>query len=387
MGAGTRLPYRLALLGSDSGAASTPPDEEELVAFRRAAWLHPEEGDYHFILGEALLRAGRHQEAAVAFEEATWRHAGQAQYQHALGVALSALSRHGEAASAFREAVRLAPNEAGSHVALGVALMHLRQSGEAIRSLRRAVRLAPSSFDAHFDLGLALLETGRPMEALAPLRRAADLAPQDPTVHGQLGAAALEAGSDAEARSALSRALHLDPGYLGGRPQLRAAFEAAKAVALREDVRTGGDSGRLRWLHRALHVAVGLAHALHTLPQRLAALAAVVLLAGGAYAGSRVASTYMTHYAIKDDVAEIAHAPIRDDAAIRQRLMSVVRRRRLDAFIAEDQFTVDTGPQWRRITCEYRRPIHLFPGLVHMVRFRIDVEKPVLIPGEDVIFF
>jgi Flp pilus assembly protein TadD len=387
MGAGTHLPYRLAVLGSDSGATSGPPSEEELQAFRRAAWLHPEEGDYHFILGEALLRAGRHQEAAVAFEEATWRHAGQPQYQHAHGVALSALSRHGEAASAFREAVRLAPNEAGSHVALGVALMHLRQTGEAVRCLRRAVRLAPSSFDAHFDLGLALLEAGRPKEALAPLRRAAELAPQDATVHGQLGAAALAAGSHSEARSALGRALHIDPGYLSGRPQVRAAFEAAKAVALREDVRTTAVPGRLRWLHRALDTVAGLVDALQTLPQRLAALTGLVLLAGGALVGSRVVSTYMAHYGLQDEAAEIAHAPIRDDGAIRQRLMAAVRRRHLDAFIAEDQFTVDTGPKWRRIRCEYRMPIHLFPGLEHMVRFRIDVEKPVLISGEDVIFF
>ena len=172
-----RLAFRIGPRTDDTADAPSAPDEEALAAFRRAAWLNPEEADYQYILGDALLRAGRFMEAAAAFEEATWRAGKDAQYHLGLGVALHALKRDLDAASAFREAARLAPDEPRARCGLGASLVTLGQVGEGIRELRQAVVLAPADADAHFNLGLALAASGQSEEALDSLRPTPSLSP------------------------------------------------------------------------------------------------------------------------------------------------------------------------------------------------------------------
>jgi Flp pilus assembly protein TadD len=380
--ASTLLPYRLAPVDA-SPAGEVVPDEEALEALRKAAWLEPEEADYHYILGEALFRAGRPGDAAVAFEEATWRDPSVFQYQYALGVALHRVRRHGEAASAFREAVRLQPRDARSHAGLGIALVRLGQSGEALRELRSAVHLDPSSVEANLDLGLALLESGRPDEALAPLRRAAELAPEDSDVCAHLGAALHATDHNAEARQAFGRALRASPRLLDEHPRLREAYEAATAETLREQVRSDVAQPRSRWPSLVLRAVAALAEATRTLPRRLAALASLVVLAAMVHATVRLASSYIAYYGFRDEVAEIALTPVRDDAAIHERLMRAVGKRRMDAYIREGQFVVETGRVWRHVTCDYVVPVTVLPGWKERLRFQIDVEKPVIIPDED----
>jgi Flp pilus assembly protein TadD len=380
------LPYRLAPVDG-SAADEVVPDEEALEALRKAAWLQPEDADYHYILGEALFRAGRAGEAAAAFEEATWRDPSVAQYQYALGVALHRVRRHGEAASAFREAVRLQPREARSHAGLGVALVRLGQPAEALRELRSAVYLDPSSIEAHLDLGLALLETGRPDEAVAPLRRAAEIAPEDAEVCAHLGAALRATDQNAEAREAFGRALRASPRLLDEHPRLREAYEAAAAETLRQRVRSEVAQPRSRWPSLGLRAVAAVADSTRTLPRRLAALGALVLLAATAHATLRIASSYISYYGLRDEVAEIGLAPVRDDTAIRERLMRAVVKRHLDPYIRDGQFTVETSRVWRHITCDYVVPVSVLPGWEERLRFRIDVEKPVVVPDEDRIFY
>jgi Flp pilus assembly protein TadD len=386
----TVLPYRL-VLADDSPAGEAVPDEEALDAFRKAAWLQPEEADYHYILGDALLRAGRPGDAAVSFEEATWRDPSVAQYHHALGVALHRVQKFGEAASAFREAVRQQPRQARSHAGLGVALVRLGQPSEALRELRSAVHLEPSSVEANLDLGLALLESGHPDEAVAPLRRAAELAPEDAEVCAHLGAALYATGHDAEAREAFGRALRASPRLFEEHPRLREPYEAASAAALQAQVRSEVERPKATWsflvLSLLLRAVAALAGVTRSVPRRLAALAGIVLLAVAAHGTVRLASSYMAYYALRDEVAEIALTPVRDDGAIHERLMRAVGKRRLAAYIREGQFVVETGSVWRHITCDYAVPVSLLPGWQERIRFRIDVEKPVIIHDEGRVFF
>ena len=231
-----RLSFRLGSSIGESTDAPSAPDEEALAAFRQAAWLNPEEADYHYILGDALLRAGRLTEAAAAFEEATWRAAADAQYQLALGVALHALKRDAEAASAFREAVRLAPAEPRARCGLGASLATLGQLAEGIRELRQAVVLTPADADAHFNLGLALAASGQVEDAFDSLLRATTLAPSDALARAELGVALHDLGRHAEAHSAFGEALRLDARCLDARPRLRAAHEASSMAELKEGI-------------------------------------------------------------------------------------------------------------------------------------------------------
>lgn len=381
-----RLPFRVGSSDEESGDGSSVPDEGALAAFRQAAWLNPDEADYHYILGEALLRAGRLAEAATAFEEATWRAPTDAQYQLALGAALHSLNRDAEATSAFREAVRLAPDEPRARGGLGASLATLGQLAEGTRELRQAVALAPSDADAHFNLGLALAASGQAEDAVDALRRAAALAPSDAPARVELGISLHDLVRHAEAYSAFGEALRLDSRCLDARPRLRAAYEASSIAALKEGMRSevARSRHRSRW---ALRPVVALMERLPSLPSGAAGVLTVVLLVSATYVTARVFGPYWNHYTFKDEIVEIGHAPLRDDMEIRSRILEAAERHHLARYVQEGQLTIDTRKTWRRITCRYAVPVALVPGFVSTLRFSLDVEEPVLIDGEEKIFF
>jgi Flp pilus assembly protein TadD len=378
------VPFRVFLDDTDvADATAPPPSEKAIEAFRRAAWHQPDEADFHFILGEALLRARRPLEAAVAFEEASWANPSEGQYQVSLGLALWEAGRTGEAVSAFREAVRLVPRDPRAVNGLGVSLIALGQVGEGQRTLRHATALAPSSGDVHLNLGLALVAAGLTDEALAPLRKACELKPGDVEAHVQLGATLHSLGRTADAHSAFRAALQVAPHCLDRRPGMRAAFEAASAARLHEGLRRElGVAAQKRPF--GLAPILFLLDHLPSVPRRLGAGLTLLFLAAVVFTTVRVARVYFVHYALQDDVAAIAHMPVRDDGDVLARLSNAVERHGLGQAIRPGQFTIDTRGSYRRITCRYAIPVTLWPGLHWGFHFDVDVERPVLIPGEEV---
>jgi Flp pilus assembly protein TadD len=380
------IPFRLGLSADDATLAPIPVDEEALGAFRRAAWLHPEEGDYHYILGEALLRAGRFTEAAAAFEEATWRRPADPQYQIGLGIALRAVGRYLEAASAFREAIRLLPHDPRALGGLGACLAALGQEAEAIRAFRQAVFLAQADVGALFNLGLSLILAHQADEALGPLRQTATLAPGDALARAELAGALHELGRDVEAYTTFGEALRLDPHCLDSEHRLKAARDAASIVAMKEGIREELASTRSpsSW---ALRPVVLLFERLPSLPTGLGRVLSLGFLCLVLYVTARLVPPYWDHYALKDEVARIAHAPVRDDTEIRARVLAAAEERHLGRYLGEGQLNIDTRRTWRRITCRYVIPIALVPGFEPLLHFSIDVEEPVLIDDEEKIFF
>jgi Flp pilus assembly protein TadD len=382
------IPFRLGL-GPEDGAEAPPPvdiDEEALGAFRRAAWLHPEEADYHYILGEALLRTERFTEAAAAFEEATWRRPADPQYQLGLGIALRAVGRYVEAASAFREAIRLVPRDPRAHGGLGACLAALGQEAEGIRAFRQAASLAPADVGALFNLSLALILAHQADEALVPLRQAATLAPGDALARAELGGALHALGRDVEAYATFGEALRLDPRCLDSEPRLRAARDASAIVAMKEGIREDLAGTRSPWSW-ALRPVVLLFERLPSLPSGLGRVLSLGFLCLVLYVTARLVPPYWNHYSLMDEVARIAHAPLRDDTEIRARVMAAAEERHLGRYVGEGQLNIDTRRTWRRITCRYAIPVALVPGFEPRLRFTIDVEEPVLIDGEEKIFF
>jgi Flp pilus assembly protein TadD len=379
------LPFRLTG-GEETAEGPLAPDEEALAAFRQAAWLNPEEADYHYILGDALLRAGRLAEAAAAFEEATWRAPADPQYQLAVGAALYKLKRTAEAASAFREAVRLAPADPRARAGLGACLAFLGQFAEGTRELRQAMVLAPSQPEAHFNLGLALAASGQAEDAVDSLQRAAALAPGDARARADLGASLHDLGRHAEAYDSFGEALRIDARCLDGRPRLAAAYEASSIATLKEGIRSEVVRSRrpARW---ALRPVVAVMQRMPSLPGGLAAVLTMTLLGLATYVTARVFGPYWNHYTFRDEIAAIGHAPLRDDMEIRSRILDAAERHHLARYVQEGQLTIDTRKTWRRVTCRYTVPVSLLPGWVSNLRFSLDVEEPVLIDGEEKIFF
>ena len=98
-----------------------------------------------------------------------------------------------------------------------------------------------------------------------------------------------------------------------------------------------------------------------------------------------LAPPYVTHYLLEDDVADVARAPLRDDAVVRDRLRRTIERRGLQRQLDADRCEVTTEPGWRRITCDYTVRIQVLPAVWRTLRLRIDVEQPFLVDPEPVV--
>lgn len=146
-----------------------------------------------------------------------------------LGAAVLKLGRADEAASHFRAADRAAPNQAPILNMLGKSLRHAGDVDGARVALRRAGALGL----AEAWRGLAELETdlGDFAAAFGALQRAIELAPNSAPVHAALSQALLRRRDSAGARTHAERALALD-----GANQIAQLTLAQLAAEARDDV-------------------------------------------------------------------------------------------------------------------------------------------------------
>jgi Flp pilus assembly protein TadD len=411
---------RLLPLDGDPAPAAGVEDPHALKLFQRAARLEPYDGDYHYILGRALLRARRFSEAAGVCREAVQLNRQDADYHYALGAALWGLERYEDAEAAFRDAVRLraddprslnglgcaltrlgrqreavaafhqalhqSPPEAGLHDNLGVVLWARGRTAGALRAFRQAARLAPEDVEVQRNLGLALGAVGHHDEALALFRQVAKGRPAEAEAHLDLAETLHALGRDAETKKAIDEALRLDALALAARPHIREMLDARRLKLLREELARDRPMAAPVSLGSGLLRALGPAvFGLGAARRPLADLLLVIALAAIGYGSYRVVPPHVTRYLLQDDIAGIAGAPVREDADVLERLMHAVEERGLTAHIRESNFEIRTRPRWRRIICRYEVPVQILPGLVHTFRFHIETEKPYILEPRPVI--
>lgn len=422
------IPFRLPLgpvfdalaAGRDEPQAGADTDAraEEAAALRTlaAAGREDPDPDYDFILGRALLRAGRLEEAVRRCQSAITLACRHAEYHYTLGCALWQLGRLEDAAAAFAGAVQLEPGDAHALLALGATLARLGRHTEAtakletalasdsklaevhavlgavrfeeghvreaVAHLRRAARLRPESPEVRANLGLALLHSGHTREALRLLREAVRHAPDDARARLDLAEAAVAAGLMDEASEAFARAAQLDPRCIAGRPSSLAARDTLALVRAHEEIpgRTRptlahGICGFLLDAVTALWSLLGLGGRTVRWLAIGAALVALVLLA-------RLAPPYVMHFLLTDDITVVARAPVETDAEVRDRLDHAVAARGMQNVLDTGRCSVATQAAWRRIACAYDVPLTLLPGLRRTLTFRIEVEQPFVIPRD-----
>lgn len=178
----------------------------------RVARDHRHPGVLRFRVAQALLDAGRPDQAVPLLTEAIAIDGPRPAIRLALG---EALLRTGRPAEALKQLSGIEDSAAGSSVETaldwGTLALEQRALPEAIRWLQIAVERAPGRAEAHEKLGLAIFLNGDPPAARPYLERACSLDPGSASAHLNLAAVYAELGRFAEARSQAQEALRLDP--------------------------------------------------------------------------------------------------------------------------------------------------------------------------------
>lgn len=134
-GAAFRLGHCLLALGDSRGAEA---------ALRRECQAYPDFANAHNVLGVALVRQSRNEEALAAFRAALRIDAQHVEANNNAGNVLATLGRAPEALPYLQRALQANPKLADAHLNLGALLLSLRRYDEAITSLGRAVQLEPA---------------------------------------------------------------------------------------------------------------------------------------------------------------------------------------------------------------------------------------------------
>ena len=112
--------------------------------------------DAHVLLGDALLRSDRSDEACDSYVLAACFKPEWPLPWIRQGMLASGQGRHDAAISALTQAIERGSDDAGVHNALGAAFYETRRFDEAAHHFRRALELKPDLADAHSNLGCLL---------------------------------------------------------------------------------------------------------------------------------------------------------------------------------------------------------------------------------------
>ena len=163
--------------------------------------------------GDALLDAGRADEAVAALRIAAEQSPDAAGVRADLGTALAAQERFEEAAEQFRHALELDPRNLNALQNMAEALRRQQRFDEAVEHYRAVLEVDARLAPAHAGLGSALFFLARYDEAVESLARAASLGlepAQTGTVRRLLGMTLHELGRLDEAAEEYERALRID---------------------------------------------------------------------------------------------------------------------------------------------------------------------------------
>lgn len=128
-------------------------------------------------LGNARLQQGRHADAAPAFQRALALDPRSAEALSGLGQALLGAGKLDEAERALRAASAMR-QEQGTSIALGYTLARLRRSDEALSVFGQVLASDPGAAPALYGAGTAAEDLGRAEQALDFYRRLLTLSPE-----------------------------------------------------------------------------------------------------------------------------------------------------------------------------------------------------------------
>ncbi|MGD2113469.1 MAG: tetratricopeptide repeat protein [Acidobacteriota bacterium] len=146
--------------------------------FQSVVESSPEYANGHFMLGQALSKLNRKQEALNGFRKAYDLNPNSVQFQFALANAYLAVERYGDAARLYQmiDASGLPRNmQPAFHKNKALALGKSGRSDEALAALRDTARSSPNDAEAQYHYGIAAFNSGDTDAGAAALERAVRL--------------------------------------------------------------------------------------------------------------------------------------------------------------------------------------------------------------------
>jgi cellulose synthase operon protein C len=195
-----------------------------LETLRQARALAPNSEEVLAAYAEASLAVRAPLSAVPVLEALTRICPGVGQYHYLLGTALVQAGDVAAAVGPLKEAERLEPDEPPILVALGSALNDRKLYPEAKPPLLRALSLAPDSVEAMAALAEAEEGLGELAEAENHAQRALDRSKGDATANQVMGMVRMKQDRYAEARDALLRAVAAEPCSTKAQYQLSLAY-------------------------------------------------------------------------------------------------------------------------------------------------------------------
>lgn len=180
----------------------------------------------HRVLGCALAREGRHQEAAQHFAAALPGEPGEAEVHYNLANSLRNLGRLEAAKAHYSEAFKRKPADANILNNLAAVLATQGKWEEAADVYSSALVLDPGSAHMRSNLGVTLAAQQRIADAVAQFSRAIELNPHLVSAHLGLGAAFVKQKTYQEAVRHFSEVLRISPGHPKAAQGLRNALHA-----------------------------------------------------------------------------------------------------------------------------------------------------------------
>jgi tetratricopeptide (TPR) repeat protein len=183
--------------------------------------------------GVAAFKAGNYSSAAKEFQDVVKQRPDWAGGHFMLGQALARLNRKEQALDSFRKAYDLDPNKVEYQLALANGFLQTHMYTDAARLLDKidASSLSAGQRGTFSQMrAVALEKSGRSGDALGALRDAARSKPNDAAVQYQYGVAAFNAGQISEAVRALGQSVKISPST-----ESRAAYVQALIREAREN--------------------------------------------------------------------------------------------------------------------------------------------------------
>lgn len=195
-----------------------------LETLRQARSLAPNSEEVLYAYAEASLAGQTPLVAIPVLESLTRMCPSVGQYHYLLGTALIQAGDAAAAVEPLKEAERLEPNEPPVLIALGTALNERQLYTEAAPALLRALSLAPDNVEAMAALAEAEAGLGELSEAEGHAQRALVRSGADATANRVMGMVRMKQDRYAEARDALLKAVASDPSSAKAHYQLSLAY-------------------------------------------------------------------------------------------------------------------------------------------------------------------